>query len=137
MRNFRRSIVALNAECNNVCGLVNRGIIALYTGVQPLTPEHAVDASHTLIAILKFSEKAFAPASGGQALANPITPDDHARAAGTVEWFRAVSELGDPVFDGSVGSMNVSEVDCALDDVDIRVGARVAINWMTYIATNT
>jgi len=106
--------VAANASANAVCALLTGGWLRIYAGVQPATAD-TVLGGQTLLASIKLGTPAFAPAVGGIAAGNPVTPDLDIDADGTGTWFRAVKSDGTtPVYDGSVGllgcDLNLSSV---------------------------
>ncbi len=76
------------------------GYIEFRTGTKPVNPQTA--ALGVLLATLHFSNPAYGSFSNGQALANPITPDENVAASGVCGWFRVFDCDGTPLFDGGV-----------------------------------
>lgn len=79
----------------------NSGILRIYTGSRPASPETA--ATGTLLAELTLNATAFGAASGGALTAASITRDESANATGTAGWFRIWQSDGTtPWADGSI-----------------------------------
>lgn len=126
-----RSNAAVNAEADNVCALLNSGYLRLYAGAQPASADAAL-SGNTLLAELRFSATAFAPAASGQAVANAIATVT-AVANGTASFFRALKSDGATVvMDGSVGTAGA---DCNMNATNIALGANVSVSSMSYTAT--
>ena len=88
---------ALDAIRNNA----DAGILRIYTGARPATPETA--ASGTLLAELTMNATAFAAAAAGVLTANAITQDSSANNTGDAGWFRISESDGTtPWADGAV-----------------------------------
>lgn len=79
----------------------NSGLLRIYTGSRPASPETA--ASGTLLAELTLNATAFGAASGGVLTAAAITRDETANASGTAGWFRIWQSDGTtPWADGAI-----------------------------------
>src|SRR5690606_16029959 len=125
------SNAAAIAACNAIVDLLDDGtppgLLRIYTATQPDGPDTAV-SDQTLLAELTLANPAFGDAAdanpGGRATAGSITGDSSANADGTAAWFRALSEAGDAVIDGSVGTSNA---DLILGSVSITAGVQVNI----------
>jgi len=121
------SIVSRNAELDALAALLNSGLIKIYTGSQPATPE--TTASGTLLGTLTFPNPAFGASSAGVITANAITSDTSADASGTAGWFRALkSDATTAILDGSVGT---SGSDMNLNSVAISAGAVISVTSCT------
>jgi hypothetical protein len=106
--------LAANASANAVTALMSGGYYRIYDGVQPATADTPL-AGQVLLASVRLATPAFAPAVGGIAPGNAVTPDLDIDASGTGTWFRAFKSDGTtPVYDGSVGllgcDLNLSSV---------------------------
>lgn len=130
-RNFKRTSLAVNAEADAVCKLLDGGYLDLYNGTQPATADSPLNGQVRL-ARLTFGSPAFAPSFNGVAKSMSIRSDEEAEANGTATWFRAVSADGHNVFDGSVGT---TDADLMLNTVNVKQNAIVTISAMTYTAT--
>jgi hypothetical protein len=129
--NPKRSNVAVNAEADAVCDLLDNGYLRIYDGTQAATADTALGAQ-VLLAELRWNATAFPAASSGVATANAITSDASANATGTATWFRALKSDGTTVvFDGSVGT---GTNDLVLNTTSIVSGATVAVSAFTYTA---
>ncbi len=126
--NLKTSIVARNAELNALAVLANSGLLRIYDGSQPATPETAAGA--TLLAELTMNAAAFGSASGGIITAAAITSDTDANATGIAAWYRLTETDGTTVlWDGSVGT---SGCDLNLNSVAIQIHAQVSVTSFTY-----
>jgi hypothetical protein len=125
-----RALVALNAEADAVCALLDGGTLELLSGTPPASPTTAIRAQ-TRLARLRFQTPAFQPAQHGSAVAYPLVPDI-AAAAGEPTWFRAVRPDGTPVFDGTIGA---GKADLALSSARLVAGSTVRLADLTYVAT--
>jgi hypothetical protein len=100
------------------------GIIRIYTGGQPATPETA--ASGTLLAEVTFGATSGTVADG-VFTANAITQDSAADNSGTAGWFRAFQSNGTTVeFDGLAGA------ELTMADYNIVQNGTVSITALTY-----
>ena len=113
---------AANAAVNGMAALLNGGSLRIYSGTQPATASTAI-TGQVLLAEPRFGSPAFAPATGGIATANAITPGS-GLANGQATWFRAVKSDATPLFDGSVSTAGA---DLVLDDDQIATGLPVSI----------
>lgn len=130
--NLKLSDSAANEEANALAALLNSGYIRLYDGVQPATANTPVTSQHKL-AELRFGNPAFASASGGALVANPITPDNDAAATGTATWFRCFKSDGTTaIMDGSVG---VSGCNMNINNPALQIGATVSLSGFTHAVT--
>lgn len=107
----RLSTAARNASTNAISALVDAdagaGLLSIYTGAQPATPQDA--ATGTLLAAVVMGDPAFAGSVNGTATgADPASVT--ATGTGTAGWWRLTDASGDPVMDGSVadGSLVLS-----------------------------
>lgn len=123
----RSSLANRNASLAALVTRLASGILRIYTGGQPATPETA--ASGTLLAELTLNATA-GTVSNGVMTANAISPDTDANNSGAAGWFRVFRSDGTTVeFDGLCG---LSAAECILDDVDIVAGGTVNITALTY-----
>lgn len=121
--NPKFSETCVNTEADASRLLLNNGYIRIYDGAQPVDADTPVGAQ-TLLAELRFGTPAYAPAVGGVAVANAITPDASANATGTAAWYRYLKADGVTVVeDGSVGTANANLV---LNTTSIVAGAIVS-----------
>jgi len=124
----RISSAAAIVSVDAVTALLNvggAGTIRIYNGSQPAGPDIAI-TGQTLLAELALNADAFQDASdqGGfaRAVANAITQDSSADAAGTATWFRASDGNGLAVIDGDVttngsgGALQLNNTAIALND---------------------
>ena len=123
----RTSLAARNASLAAMVTRLASGIIRIYSGSQPATPETA--ASGTLLGQLTLGSTA-GTVTNGVMTANAITADSVADATGTAGWFRVLRSDGTSVeFDGLCGT---SAAECILDSVSIVAGGTVSITALTY-----
>jgi len=103
------------------------GLIRIYTGTQPATPETA--ASGTLLATLTLASTA-GSVSNGVWTAGTIAGDTSADATGTAGWFRCLQSNGTTAeFDGAVSTTGA---ELNLNSVSIVAGGAVNITSLTY-----
>ena len=121
---------AASAAVDAVVGRLNSGKLRLYAGDQPVHADTSTSQEHVLLAELTFGIVAFAAAVQGVAKAHPLSPEKAAMATGTATWFRATTEVGEPVFDGSVGTTR--DKDLVLKRVDIDAGCPVHVTEFRY-----
>jgi hypothetical protein len=108
-----------------LAGLLDGGYFRLYSGSQPATGDTPL-GSQILLAELRFGTPAFAPAVGGVAAAEAITPEASAPASGTATWFRLLRSNGTTrVVDGSI---DTSGADLNLSSTVVQLGAEVTID---------
>ena len=120
----RTSLVSRNASLNAMVTRLNSGIIRVYTGSQPATPETA--ASGTLLAERTLGATS-GPVTNGVFTANAITQDSSANNSGTAGWFRVFQSNGTTVeFFGLAGA------ELRLNSYDIVAGGTVSITALTY-----
>lgn len=111
-------------------GQADAGIIRIYTGAKPATPETA--ASGTLLAELTLNADAFGAAAAGTITANAITSDSAANATGTAGWFRVWKSDGTtPLWDGDVTATGGGG-DMTLNTISIVANAQVSMTSCTY-----
>ena len=105
-----------SAACDAVTRLLDGGYLRIYGPV-------------ALVAELRFSTPAFAPAVDGHAIANPIAAG-YARG-GIAQTFRAVGADGATVvIEGTAGA--TPEADLVLTDTNIQPNAYVSVGLFTY-----
>jgi len=107
------SELAANEQADAVTRLLHGGTLVIY------------DGDNTPLATLKFAGRAFPPASGGSAVANPLPPDTNAEASGTAAQFRCFSAKGALVLEGTAGGPGSELV---LNSPEIRAGAEVSVD---------
>lgn len=123
----RLSTVLANAMLDAVNAQANSGILRIYTGAQPATPETA--ATGTLLAELTLNATAFGAASGKVITANAIADDSSANATGTAGWCRIFKSDGTTaLMDGTVGTASANLI---LNAGDIQSAARVSVTSLT------
>jgi hypothetical protein len=100
---LRIAVARRNEALDAIRDNANSGILRIYTGARPATPETA--ASGTLLAELTLNATAFGAAASGVLTANSITRDSSANAGGTAGWFRIWESDGTtPWADGECGA---------------------------------
>lgn len=114
---------AVNAVAAQIDASASAGMIKLYTGTAPASPDTAI-SSQVLLATLTFSDPAFGSAVTGTASANTIAADTSADATGTVTWARVIDSAGNAVMDIDVGT---SLATLNLSTVSIVAGATVQV----------
>jgi hypothetical protein len=127
--NTRLSVEARNVQLNALAALLDGGILRIYSGAQPASPDAAVGAG-TLLSEHTLSNPAFGAAAAGVITANAIGNDSNANANGTAAWFRAYKADGvTGVIDGSVGT---SAANLILNSTGIIAGGLVSISSWTH-----
>lgn len=124
----RTALAARNASLNAMVTRLANGIIRIYTGTQPATPETA--ASGTLLAELT-AGATFGTVSNGVLTANAITQDSAANATGAPGWARVLQSDGTTAeFDVAytVGELQLS----GLVGGEIVTGGTVSLTALTY-----
>ncbi len=128
----RTSLNALTASLNAMSTRLQSGVVRIYTGSQPATPQTA--ASGTQLAELTLNASAGSVATyntdNARYTAAAITADTDADNTGTAGWFRVFRTGGFTSayveFDGAVGS------EMTLNSNDIVQHGTVSITAMTY-----
>jgi len=122
-----------SAAADGVVDLIDAGaaagVIKVYDGTQPATPDTAV-SGQTLLVTLTCSDPAVGAASNGVASFNAITAGT-AVATGTASWARIEDSDGNVVADATVGT---SGADINLDTTSIVSGGEVGVTSLTYTA---
>lgn len=120
----RTALTGRNASLDAMNTRLANGLIRIYTGAQPATPETA--ASGTLLATLTLPSTAGSVA-GGVFTAGTIVSDSSADATGTAGWFRVFQSDGTTVeFDGLVGA------ELTLSSTSVVATGTVSITALTY-----
>lgn len=118
-----------NAVADAVLGRINLGSAQASGDIQIATS----NAFTTILARLVMSNPAFGAASGGQATANAISPENNAPATGVAAAYRTRDRDANEVFRGTVG-VTGSGADMQLSSVNISAGDLIQINSFVYIA---
>ena len=120
----RTSLTSRNASLTAMATRLNSGILRIYTGSQPATPETA--ASGTLLAECTLNATS-GTVTNGVFTAGAITQDSSANNSGTAGWFRVFQSDGTTVeFDGLAGA------ELTMANYDIVAGGTVSITALTY-----
>lgn len=126
----RISNAAAIAAVDAVAALLNTGgagRIDIMDGTQPADVDTAI-TTQTVLGVLPLSNPAFAGATdqigNARAVANTITQDTSADAAGTATWFRAYNGAGTAVIDGNAGLVDEALV---LNNVNVAVNDTISI----------
>lgn len=125
---YQNSVATRNAKLVTEVARLNSGLIRIYSGTKPLTPDTAL-SGNTLLAELTFGATAFAAPSAGSATANAIAQDASADATGTATFARLFQSNGTTV----EGDCNVGTTgsDINLSSVSIIANGPVSISSMT------
>lgn len=123
--NPKFSAAARNAMADALTAAIgNGGLVKIYTGSQPATPDTAI-STQTLLGTLTCGSP-FAPAaSSGVITANSITQDSSADATGTAAWYRLCNSDGTAVHDGTIGT---SAADLILNTTSIVSGGPISVS---------
>lgn len=113
---------------DTVCNAVTAAVNAGSPGPAKLIFQTAASAA---IATLNMSTTPFAAASGGSAVANPITSSTTETFAGTTTKFVIRDKSGNDIILGSVGT---SGSDINLSSTTFGVGDTVSVSSLTYTA---
>lgn len=108
------------------------GLIRLYSGTQPATPDTAL-SGNTQLAELACSSALAAASSSGVLTLNSVTADSSADATGTATFGSILTSAGVRIVDFSVGT---SGADLNLNTTSIVSGAQVSISSATITAGN-
>ena len=120
----RTSLTSRNASLTAMATRLNSGILRIYTGSQPATPETA--ASGTLLAECTLNATS-GTVTNGVFTAGAITQDSSANNSGTAGWFRVFQSDGTTVeFDGLAGA------ELTMANYNIVAGGTVSITALTY-----
>lgn len=125
---LKRSAAAANAEADAQGAAINGGVLRIYSGSQPASPDAA--ATGTMLAEVSLPSPAFGAAVAGLITANAITGAT-AVAAGTAGWFRILSPGGAAMWDGSVGT---SGCNLNINTTTLVIGQAISVSSMTYQA---
>lgn len=125
---MKTAITARNTMLDALNAILNSGVLRIYSGTEPATPETAL-SGNTLLAELTIGATALAAASAGAATFNAITADSSADATGTATFFRIFSSDGTTVrFQGTVGT---SGADLNLNSTSITSGGTVSVTSLS------
>lgn len=105
------------------------GIVRVYTGAPPATPQAAVTG--TLLVAFVLSDPAFGAASAGVATGSGLPKTGTGLAAGTAGWFRAVDSDGTGVWQGTVTATGGGG-DMTMDTTTVSVGLTVNLTALSY-----
>jgi hypothetical protein len=126
------SAAARSAAANAIVDLIDAGpsagLINIYSGEMPASPETAV-SSQTLLATLAFSDPAFGDAANGIVTASAITEDSAADANGTATWARIIDSAGTAIMDVDVGLAGTTIV---LNTTSVLIGAAVRVTSASF-----
>lgn len=143
------SMTIAGARGGSMKDIMQNGVIRVYSGAQPATPEAAVTG--TLLIQITVASGAFAHGleAGGIEFGDPVTNyiekcadevwSGVGLAAGTAGWFRFVAN---PTDDGSLdtdlpridGTVGISGADAAISNTQIAVGATYTLDTMKLTA---
>lgn len=124
------STVARNAKAAAWAALANAGILRIYDGTQPATPQTAI-TSQVLLGSIVLANPAFGAPSTGVVTANAASPVNTA-AAGIATWYRLFESDGTTVIrDGDV-SLPAGAGECKLANTNIQPGQPLILSSMTY-----
>lgn len=126
------SLAYASAQANAGGRLADNGFLRIYGGQQPSSVDVEVDGQ-PLLAELRFGPTA-GVAIGGEFIFARIMPEKSARASGKATWYRALTDAGIPLLDGSVGGKD-SGAALELDRVMIVEGAIVSIEDLRWRVT--
>lgn len=129
MRDSKVSIMAANAQADAMGALLNGGYLRIYGSVKPADAD--VPETAEALAELNFQPVAFRPAENGEVVSYPLDPDTNTRGGGEATWFRAFTEDGRPVFDGTVGT---AECDITLmNSAMVHPGGELHVSVIRYV----
>ena len=124
------SNAAAQAAVNAITALLNvngPGYMEIRTGTMPADVDTA--ATGTLLGTLPLSATAFAAATdvtgSARAVANAVTDEDSAVAAGTATWFRAYDGNGVAIIDGDCGEGTEAAV---INNADIAINDNIEVD---------
>jgi hypothetical protein len=106
------------------------GYIEFRTATKPANPQTA--APGVLLATLRYSNPAYGSFSNGQAVANPIAPDENVAASGVCGWFRVYNCDGTPLWDGEV-TVTGGGGDIEFDNINFIQGGTVNLTQLDAI----
>jgi hypothetical protein len=131
--NVKYSTALKNARLDQVASKIGAsGLLRLYDGAQPASPDSAVTSQVTLAEFTCDSASFAGAASGGVLTANAISGAD-AIASGTASWFRLCKADGTAAVDGTVGT---SGTDCIIDSTVITAGQPLSVISLTITSAN-
>lgn len=131
--NLKYSASLKNARLDQITSRVGTsGLLRLYDGVQPASPDSAV-TTQTKLAELTCNATAFAAAASGGVLTANAIANVNAIASGTASWFRLTNSGGTAVIDGTVGT---SGSDLIIDNTSINSGQQVSVSSLTITSGN-
>lgn len=110
--------VAVNAEADALAALANSGYLRIKS------------AADVLLAELRFGATAFAGAVAGLLVANAITGEDSAPAAGVATKYEVYASNGTTLL--WTGTVGMVDADCILSNTTIQSGATVNIGSFTH-----
>lgn len=133
--NIKYSIVLNQARLANIVSSIgNAGVLRIYDGSQPASPDTAVGAQ-----VLLSSHTCGTPFAPASTSAHPSVLTANAIGSatagntGTAAWFRIVTSGATAVVDGSVGT---ATADLILNSVSITSGQTVNITALTVTSAN-
>ena len=134
---MKSSIKASNLQAYAVGVSLNSGFLNFYSGDEPGSADIELAQGVTLLASLRFNEKAFKDAKNGTIVANGLVRDENAANTGTATFFRALNKNAEPMFQGTILAENASKaekakVDMVMDSTAIVQGGIVGVESFEY-----
>lgn len=107
---------------DGVAALFDNGWLDIYGPTRPVDADTVLGAQ-VLLASLRWGNPAFAASVAGAAIANPLTPDTSANAAGNITFFRAYrADHTTVIMDGNA---DTADADLIVSSIATLVGALV------------
>jgi hypothetical protein len=122
---------ARNAKVDAFNSGLNGGMLRIYGGTKPASPETAI-SGQTLLAELTFNATAAPAASGGSATYNAITQDSSANNGGTATWARLFQSNGTTPWADLDVSASGGGGDLQLANTTITVNVPVQVTSFSY-----
>lgn len=124
------STVARNAKAAAWAALADAGILRIYDGTQPASPQTAI-STQVLLGSIVLASPAFGAPSTGTVTAN-IAPPVTTTAAGVATWYRLFESDGTTVIrDGDV-SLPAGSAECKLANTNIQPGQALTLSSYAY-----
>jgi hypothetical protein len=137
VRETRFSDLCVDVKADAALALLDYGHVYIYDGPKPDSCEAPIDPRCTRLADLRFGSPAFGHAHGGLAIAYAFAPC-LGDTFGTPRWFRATTESGKVMFDGTVGprprgGLGGEEEFDMYSEGDIHEGGEVIVDLFRYL----
>ena len=124
----RLSAAAANAQADALARLLDGGLLRIYSGVQPSSPEAGTGAA-ALIYEFRLPTPCAAASVIGAISFNPA-PIERALVGGTMGWFRLLGSDEIPMLDGAIG---IEDGELQVPMLTVAQNVRLSVDQLLYV----